>query len=59
VAKHNDWTPVGKTAHLRTALNETTAHILQSVPAGAKYQEVTVVLEVRYGFHYLMEEFHA
>jgi hypothetical protein len=40
-------------------LNEPAAHILYSVPTGAKYKEVTVVLENHYGDHYLAETFHA
>jgi hypothetical protein len=44
---------------LIATLNEPTAHILHSVPTGAKYKEVTVVLEDRYVDHHLEEAFHA
>lgn len=58
VEEHNGWTSDDKVAHLIAALNEPAAHILHSVPIGARYEEVTAALENRYGDH-PMEAFHA
>jgi hypothetical protein len=44
---------------LIAALNEPAAHILQSVPTRATYEEGTVALENRYDDHRLEEAFHA
>jgi hypothetical protein len=59
MAEHNGWKADDKTPYLIAALNNPAAHILHSVPTGAKYEEVTAVLENRYGYHHLEEAFHA
>jgi hypothetical protein len=59
MVEHSSWPPDDKSAYLIATLNELVTHILHSVPTGAMYEEVTVVLENRYADHHLAEAFHA
>jgi hypothetical protein len=58
MAEHNGWTHGDKAAYLIAAMNEPATHILHSVPTGMPYEEITAVLENRYGDHHLAEAFH-
>jgi hypothetical protein len=59
MVEHNGWKADDKTACQIAALHKPAAHILHSVPSGGKYEEVTAVLENRYGEHHLVEAFRA
>jgi hypothetical protein len=56
VAEHSAWAPREKATYLIAALNELAAHILQDVPSGATYEEVTEVLKNRYDVPLSAEE---
>jgi hypothetical protein len=57
VVEYSGWTPSDKAEYLIAALNEPAAHILHSIPTGAKYREVTAILKNCY--RDLAEAFHA
>jgi hypothetical protein len=59
MVEHKGWTPGDKASYLIAALNEPGTHMLHSIPTGATYEEVTAVVENRYGDHHLAEASHA